>query len=65
MTPVPVYKKQIIYWNDNTQTICLLTLLTPMQGFFKENVRYPVWICRDLICLILRTWFSLIIGTRW
>jgi len=25
--------------------------------FFKENVRYPIWICRDPI--------SLILGTRW
>ena len=27
------------------------------QFFFNENVRYPVWICRDPI--------SLILGTRW
>ena len=32
--------------------------------FFKENVRYPVWICRDPIYLILGTRFSLILGTR-
>jgi len=42
--------------------------------FFKENVRNPVWICRDPISLILGTrlfrilgtrwWFSLILGTR-
>jgi len=25
------------------------------QGFFKENVRYPVWICREPISLILGT----------
>jgi len=31
---------------------------------FKENVRYPVWICRDPISLILGTRFSLILGTR-
>jgi len=31
--------------------------------FFKENVRYPVWTCRDLISLILGTRFSLILGT--
>jgi len=24
-----------------------------LQFFFKENVRYPVWICRDPISLIL------------
>jgi len=30
----------------------------------KENVRYPVWTCRDPIFLILGTQFSLILGTR-
>ena len=35
------------------------------QIFFKENVRYPVWTCRDAISLILGTRFSLILGTRW
>jgi len=35
-----------------------------MQYFFKENVRNPVWICRDPISLILGTRFSLILGTR-
>jgi len=35
-------------------------------GFFKENVRDPVWICRDPISLILGTRFSLSLGTgRW
>jgi len=29
------------------------------QGFFKENVRYLVWICRDPISLILGTRFAL------
>jgi len=33
------------------------------SGFFKENVRYPVWICRDPISLILGTRFSLILRT--
>jgi len=32
--------------------------------FFKENVRYPVWICRDPISLILGTRFSPILGIR-
>jgi len=32
--------------------------------FFKENVRYPIWICMDPICLILGTRFYLILGTR-
>jgi len=26
-----------------------------IQFFFKENVRYPVWTCRDPIALILGT----------
>jgi len=34
------------------------------QIFFKENIRNPVWICRDPISLILGTRFSLILGTR-
>jgi len=34
------------------------------QGFFKENVRYPVWTFTDPISLILGTRFSLILGTR-
>jgi len=38
--------------------------LTLIQGFFKENVRYPVWIYRDQIYLILGTRYSLILGTR-
>jgi len=25
------------------------------QGFFKEDIRYPVEICRDLVSLILGT----------
>jgi len=32
--------------------------------FFKENVRYPEWTCRDPISMILGTRFSLIPGTR-
>jgi len=35
-----------------------------LNQFFKENVRYPVWTCRDPISLILETQFSLILGTR-
>jgi len=38
---------------------------TLYQVFFKENVRYPMWTCRDPISLIIGTWFSLILGTRW
>jgi len=33
--------------------------------FFKENVRYPMWSCREPISLIIGTRFSLILGTRW
>jgi len=40
-------------------------ILNNSQPFFKENVRYPVWIFRDPISLILGTRFSLILGTRW
>ena len=34
------------------------------QVFFKENVRYAEWTCRDPISLILGTRFSLILGTQ-
>jgi len=34
------------------------------KSFFKENVRCPVWTCRDPISPILGTRFSLILGTR-
>jgi len=36
----------------------LLFKLPIKQVFFKENVRYPVWTCRDPISLILGTQFS-------
>jgi len=29
------------------------------KGFLKENIRYHVWTCRDPICLILETRFSI------
>jgi len=42
-----------------------VTLFSVVAGFFfKENVRYPVWTCRDPVCLILGTRFSLVLGTR-
>ena len=43
---------------------CHIALLYKSRVFFKENVRNPVWICRDPISLILGTRFSLILGTR-
>jgi len=35
------------------------------QGFFEENVKYPVWTYRDPISLILGTRFFLVRGTHW
>jgi len=32
-----------------------LKILIPLQFFFKENVKYLVWTCRDPISLILGT----------
>ena len=40
-----------------------LRLTRYLQFFYKENVRYPVLICREPISLILQTWFS-ILGTQ-
>jgi len=62
-------------WNiANVLLFATSLLLTPFagidvcsiynQGFFKENARYPVWIGRDPISLILGTRFSLTLGTR-
>jgi len=39
-------------------------ILYTYSVFFKENVRHPVWTCRDTISLIPGTRFSLILGTR-
>jgi len=39
-------------------------LAVTLQVFLKENVRYPVWTCRDPISLILGARFYLILGTR-
>jgi len=33
-------------------------------GFFKENVRYPVWTYKDPISLILGIRFSMFLETR-
>jgi len=47
-----------------TSTGRIKNLFNTTKIFFKENVRYPVWTCRDPISLILGTRFSLILGTR-
>jgi len=39
-------------------------LFSSIKAFFKENVRYLVWICTDPISLILGTRFSQILWTR-
>jgi len=36
-----------------------ISAVTTSRAFFKENVRYPVWTCRDLISLIPETRFSI------
>ena len=43
---------------------CFDILYSFHHVFFKENVKYPIWACRDPISLILGTRFSLILGTR-
>jgi len=40
-----------------------IALIILYFSFFKENVRHPVWICRNPISLITGTRFSLILGT--
>jgi len=44
-----VTSQQMLYKLDEHQN------LTLQPGFFKENVRYPLWTYRDLIYLILET----------
>jgi len=41
----------------------LFLLYVDYRVFLKENVRNPVWICRDPMSPILGTWFSLVLGT--
>jgi len=40
-------------WKNNVHFQSRLKQEYIIAGFFKENVRYPVWICRDPISLIL------------
>jgi len=44
---------------------CSMKILVQPRFFFKENVRYPVWNCRDPISLIPGTRISLILRTQW
>jgi len=50
-----------LYSNSNKKRATLLRfanrIIGILQGFFKENVTNPVWICRDPISLILETRF--------
>ena len=50
---------------DNTLVANINWRLFCLNSFFKGNVRYPVYTCRDPISLILETRFYLILGTRW
>ena len=60
-------------WNENLERCCIESssdnfcrylsmiyafMLYFQQFFFKENIRYREWTCRDLISLILETWLS-------
>ena len=52
----------------STNIDCLLNpyiVFKSAQVFLKENVRHPVWTCRDPLSLIVGTRFSLILRTRW
>ena len=48
-----------IVWAFDCSTVFRAYFAT---GFSKENIRYPVWTCRDPISLILGTRFSMILG---
>ena len=49
---------------DTLNKLAKLLQMHDRTVFFKENVRNPVWICRDPIFLILGTRLSLILVTR-
>jgi len=49
---------------DTLNKLAKLLQMHDRTVFFKENVRNPVWICRDPISLILGTRLSLILVTR-
>jgi len=58
------YALSFIKFCESKLLLSLVVLKLMLNSvFFKENVRYPVWTCRDLISLILGTRFSLILGT--
>ena len=51
-----LYSSTLWAWGTTQWTIIILTahpIINLMQVFFKENVRYPMWTCRDPISLIL------------
>jgi len=56
--------QQVKHENNKRETMLMTNVLK--QVFFKENVRYLVWICRDPISSIFRDpmTISLILGTR-
>jgi len=39
---------------------CVCLYSSHITDFFKGNIRYPVWTCRDPISLILGTKFSIL-----
>jgi len=58
-----IYASNNFFVEDMVASLMLHVSQHLYQGFFKENVRYPVWICRDPICLILGIRFEML-GTQ-
>jgi len=57
-------RSYFLRWELNFFINVLLDIFSSLSGFFKENFRFPVRICRDPISLVLVTRFSLILGMR-
>ena len=54
----------VCFYQSALCRLCVFVLCALSRVFAKGNVRYPVWTCTVPISLILRTRFSMILGTR-
>jgi len=57
------HEKRKAIWTKYIFCLYFMKICIYSSFLFKENIKYPVWICRDPISLILGTRFS-ILGTR-
>jgi len=50
--------------SDGIGQVLKVSIFVIYLQFFKENIRYPVWTCRDAISLIQRTWWQFFLISR-